>query len=438
MKISVTGDFWRQANQVRTQLKGEALSDLTDLPPDFNDDLAAWHVRFRKFDRRRYLLLFHPASGMGFAIAGIRKQDLADPAQLIHKWLEEGLLAMGLSQARVAAYLEDEHYDFYNGGNRSQVSRNNALLRYFYFSDMDLARPVRLELAKQSLYAQLYVAYHIRNKKYNRVLDMVIKSFFSAEEAAEIEVKRDFMGPANVYLADGSPALPVPGITVELELVTNSVIFGIPHGGAETEKYLPRVRRVLQVPLDSNLFQLNQAIQASLGLFAYHHYNFLPAATADAERPLLDIYCWDYPPDYPSLYGDLEEGPGKVMIKQVSDWSVSLRDILAMTDLIYYMYDFGDGWAYRLKLGQQLELPGFVCRLADGSGDPPPVDVGGLRGWENFVDAISRPDSEEGQDMLAWSKIVYWTPFDLAEIQQRLIKLNYLGGEYWGEQLPDL
>ena len=435
MQISVTRDFWSQVERARTKHHPGKLPALMDLPPGFIEEPGAWYVRFLKIERRRYLFLLHPATGMYFAVAGLRKVDLADPVKLVSTWLERGLLAMGLGKEKVASYLEGQEYEFYNGGDRKQVAAGNVLFRDAWVTGFDQARPVRQELALTTLYWQLYSGLRRHYQSLDPVLNLVAGIFLSEQERAGVEVKWGYATQNTARLADGRPALPVPGITVEVELVTNAEIFGMPHGDAQLKKSLPSVKRILQVPLDSTFFHLNQAIQASLGLFAYHLYNFLPAVAADAKKPLLEIYCWDAPPEFPSIFDDPADRSGKSRIKQVADIAISLREVLQLTDLIYYMYDFGDGWAYSIKLGQQVELAGFTCQLLGGTGDPPPVDVGGLYSWLDFLDAVAKPDSEEGQDLLAWSKIVHWTPFDLAKIQERLAGLDYIDAEYWAGKL---
>ncbi|NLO36817.1 MAG: plasmid pRiA4b ORF-3 family protein [Clostridiaceae bacterium] len=266
------------------------------------------------------------------------------------------------------------------------------------------------------------------------MLPRVLATFLPGETIDIVKNTSKWHGVRSLRFTDGRPALLVPGIEVTVELCRFGSRFGMPIASQDSGSALPAVRRVLHVPLDSSLYQLNQAIQASLGLFAYHHYRFFPAAGPDAECPFMEIYCWDYPPEERYLFFDEHGEPGGAPVPQVSDLAVTLRDVRAKTDFLYYDYDFGDDWTYAVHLGDPVELAGFYCELAEGQGDPPPVDVGGLSGWARFLAAIANPKSKSGREMLEWSQIVLWEPFDLKAMQKRLASLDYLGGEYWARE----
>jgi len=91
-----------------------------------------------------------------------------------------------------------------------------------------------------------------------------------------------------------------------------------------------------------------------------------------------------------------------------------------------YTYDFGDNWQLTVSVEHlgaadpALDYPRFV----DGGRRAPPEDVGGVPGFEEFIEAMNDPAHEEHERMLQW----YGRPFDqddiaLAVITDRLARL---------------
>ncbi|WP_244413033.1 plasmid pRiA4b ORF-3 family protein [Ancylobacter novellus] len=57
-------------------------------------------------------------------------------------------------------------------------------------------------------------------------------------------------------------------------------------------------------------------------------------------------------------------------------------------------------------------------RYIDGERRAPPEDVGGIPGFEIFLEAIADPNQEEHEDLMRW----YGAPFDPALIDEQLIR----------------
>jgi len=73
-------------------------------------------------------------------------------------------------------------------------------------------------------------------------------------------------------------------------------------------------------------------------------------------------------------------------------------------DKLQYMYDFGDGWEHEVVLEKILPFePGAMLPVClEGSRACPPEDVGGIPGYEMFLEAVSDPSHPEHEDMLKW------------------------------------
>jgi hypothetical protein len=78
---------------------------------------------------------------------------------------------------------------------------------------------------------------------------------------------------------------------------------------------------------------------------------------------------------------------------------------LAQGDKFTYEYDFGDSWEHTILLekilpfGSQQKTP--VC--IKGKRACPPEDVGGIWGYEDFLEAIKDPTHPEHKDYIGWA-----------------------------------
>jgi hypothetical protein len=70
-----------------------------------------------------------------------------------------------------------------------------------------------------------------------------------------------------------------------------------------------------------------------------------------------------------------------------------------------YVYDFGDHWHHIVIVEDGHPHPGVAPSLIHCSGGGnacPPEDVGGARGYAEFLNAIADPDNEEHDRYIEW------------------------------------
>ena len=149
----------------------------------------------------------------------------------------------------------------------------------------------------------------------------------------------------------------------------------------------PAVWRRIQVPADFTLAHLHRAIQAVMDWQDCHLHEFTVAGRA---------------------YGvpDPEDGH-----QGIDERTVRLRDLgLSAGDRIEYLYDFGDEWRHVLNLEEVLPRDGDNAAplCLGGECSTPPEDVGGVPGYEEFLEALSDPNHEEHDHMKSWVGL----PFD--------------------------
>ena len=167
----------------------------------------------------------------------------------------------------------------------------------------------------------------------------------------------------------------------------------------------PAIWRRVEVPLTTNLRGLHEVIQAVMLFENYHLFRF------DIGEASYGIRFDDDYMDPPT------RDAGNLRLTKLIE-----RGVTAFT----YTYDFGDDWRHSIVIEEVLpadpatDYPRFV----DGARRAPPEDVGGLPGFEEFLEAIAKPRHPEHKSVLQW----YGRPFDpdninLDEIHARMATL---------------
>ena len=140
--------------------------------------------------------------------------------------------------------------------------------------------------------------------------------------------------------------------------------------------------------LDVTLAKFHEAIQTAMGWTNSHLHAFEIGRVRYTDPRMLD----DVFPD-PS-----EKSYGKMKISDlIKKHGAKLR--------LIYMYDFGDGWEHDLLLEKTATRQPAVSypRCLSGKRNCPPEDVGGIYGYEHFLDAIGNPEHEEYDDFMEWA-----------------------------------
>ncbi len=165
----------------------------------------------------------------------------------------------------------------------------------------------------------------------------------------------------------------------------------------------PPIWRRIQVSGDTRLDQLHLILQKVMGWDNYHLHQFIVGETFYGEPD----------PDY-ELFGPPMQDEKKIRLDQIVSGEKSK---------FVYEYDFGDGWEHVLLVEK-------VMSPEDGAGYPrcikgkracPPEDVGGIWGYESFLEAIEDPEHPEYEEMLAWVGGEFDPEeFDLEEVNEDL------------------
>ena len=167
----------------------------------------------------------------------------------------------------------------------------------------------------------------------------------------------------------------------------------------------PTIWRRLLVPADWTLDQLHLGIQAAFGWANYHLHEFLIGGLRYGDVDILSDGALD--------------GDARVFAAA----QVRLRDFQGESVEFDYLYDFGDGWRHLVRLEDSVLLeaaPKFASCIA-GARARPPEDVGGISGYEGFLEILVDPDDPEYADTKRWCG-GHFNPdwFDLDQINKDL------------------
>jgi len=135
--------------------------------------------------------------------------------------------------------------------------------------------------------------------------------------------------------------------------------------------------------VDITLADLHSIIQAAMGWGGHHLHQFIVGGT----------YFGEPHPDYADF------------IDMQDHRLVTLREVAAREGAKFrYEYDFGDDWLHQVLVEKILPPePGQTYPVCiKGRRACPPDDVGGVWGYEGFLEAIQDPDHPEHQGYLDW------------------------------------
>jgi len=163
----------------------------------------------------------------------------------------------------------------------------------------------------------------------------------------------------------------------------------------------PPIWRRLLVPANITLYKLHQIIQTAMGWAGYHLHQFTI---------------------FGEYYGDPEDDEfGDLGTK--NEKRHKLSGVASEGFKFDYEYDFGDGWEHSILVEKILtpDKGTHYPLCIKGRRACPPEDVGGIWGYEEFLEAIQDPSHPQHDDYLEWVGGEFDpTECDLEEINEML------------------
>jgi hypothetical protein len=174
----------------------------------------------------------------------------------------------------------------------------------------------------------------------------------------------------------------------------------------------PSVWRRIRIPGSTYLDELHLMIQAAMGWQNCHLHRFV----------INDREYGEPDPDFddPPIHDEVQ---------------FTLRQLVRRAGRHFlYEYDFGDGWVHDVTVEKIIapdpatEYP--IC--VDGARACPPEDVGGVFGYEEFLEALADPKHEEHESYLEWVGGVFEPEeFDIDEVNGVLAGYRQMDSANW-------
>ena len=197
----------------------------------------------------------------------------------------------------------------------------------------------------------------------------------------------------------------------------------------------PQIWRRIIVPAEITFKRLHDTIQFAMGWWDYHLYEF------EFPEEKLRITCDDekfdewkyYSAKYKTVKPTKKEDPGGIIgrmlkMKLKKSQSTKIDKYLAKYATFEYVYDFGDHWQHQIQIERVIDdyLFGYP-QVLEGEGACPPEDVGGIGGYEEFLEAWNDPRHPEHDSVREWGEGMNYKPFNIAhtnELMKDCLKLK--------------
>ena len=156
----------------------------------------------------------------------------------------------------------------------------------------------------------------------------------------------------------------------------------IAHVSITLDEVVPKVSRIVAIPLGIRLDMLHLVIQAAMGWTNSHLWVFQARGGT-----------WGVPdPNFPD---DTIRADRTLLLDMVADIG---------TNRFNYVYDFGDHWVHTVKVVKPIAaVPGVTYPLLiEAVGRCPLEDIGGPWGYMEMIDALRDPAHPRHAEVIEW------------------------------------
>jgi hypothetical protein len=182
----------------------------------------------------------------------------------------------------------------------------------------------------------------------------------------------------------------------------------------------PPIWRRFEIPTTVTLAEFHTLIQAVMGWTGDRPYRFQVQGRTYHPGPMAP----------PAIARSPEAGhpPGDLPHAAAPSTLTLAALNLAPTDKLTYTYDLQNGWFHVLQLeAVQAASPSgtWPCRCVAGERACPPLDAGGVWGYEELLERLNDFEDPEYEELLTWVGFDFDPEkFDLAAANQRLAALQ--------------
>lgn len=121
----------------------------------------------------------------------------------------------------------------------------------------------------------------------------------------------------------------------------------------------------------------------------------------------------------------------RVLVKVRKPQSIKIDKYLEKYQELNYMYDFGDGWRFTVKLEKVVDDYYFgYPTLLEGEQDAPPEDVGGIPGFYHLLEIFEDETHPEHDKIRKWVESQRYRPFNREDINGWIKNIHYKKTEW--------
>lgn len=335
------------------------------------NDLFCWSANILTISRRKAIVVVNDSNRFGFVLYGLKAKDFNRLGELIIDGIRRCLKDENMKEEIIDKYLsESKDLVFSKTRGRISVARlNKACERVELFDDRleisglyqtDLSRTMNSDLFKPSKDVDYMHPYELFIQDFERLYgEKIIES-----EAADLLIKLDL----GAYFAS---------------------------------------RRLL-VPMNITFKELHEIIQVAFDW---------------QDRHLHDFNLFDEKGNFIlNIISEFEEvfEPRQDCL-MLLDKEVPIDEYVRNRNKIVYNYDYGDNWIHEISVQGMVSdydknYP--ICIMAEGK--RPPEDVGGIPGYEEYLEIMNNPDHPQYKNMKSWTASQWYRDFDIDIANRRL------------------
>lgn len=205
----------------------------------------------------------------------------------------------------------------------------------------------------------------------------------------------------------------------------------------ELQDVEPKVWRTFIIPAETTFKRLHDTLQFAMGWQDAHMYEFrqefsFAKIEIVCDEEIYEEHVWRFENYRERLAMGEElhefdlrwlERARKIQMQKA--WTFKLPRYFAnVGDTIEYCYDFGDNWCHSVTLEAIIDdYPVGYPQLLEAEGLCPPEDVGGSRGYEQFILAWNDPTHEEHEAMRTWGEGHFEENFDSSQVNYLMADL---------------
>lgn len=366
--------------------------------------LTSWHGNIINLNRKKTLVLVNDKNRYTIVLHGLKAKDLKKLDDLIVSAIKETFKSEGIKDEVIEQYiLAARKLKYTKTKDRKMVARmNKGVENAQHFEDL---------LDSSSILQPN--------------LSVRISSLLVGDGS------NDYFNPNEALYKDleemaGEPVISMRAydLLVTMQLKNHRVFRRVI---APTMMTFAQLHDTLQIVFDWKNYHLHEFYiygdgEKSIDPALINH----PAYDEEGRKPIInlvgyddDFFDWE---DDGEAVMQTESGPLGGIPKKL-DYRVKLSDFLPAK--VKYIYDFGDHWVHNIEVLREIEnFPQNYPLCVEGEGESPPEDVGGERGYEEFMKVIGNPTHPDNIKMVTWSLSQGKFSFDLGQVNKRL-KLRY-------------